>query len=221
MKKIGILAIFLFLLSGCDVTYHLSIEDDQIKEEIVYETDDLSLETEDGSLTTKDQLNYQVFQDQDIWYEKEVNREGNLYQISYKHNYSFEEFPTALTFQNFFTYPYFEESENSYYFRMKGIDPEKFEEDVSLNLQITTNHKVLYHNADQVDGNTYIWKLNSNNSEEKEMVFHLSKEVILENQKKGNFIFSFGTFFALMILIGALLWFAKNKILEKRFQDGM
>ena len=76
-----------------------------------------------------------------------------------------------------------------------------------IQIKIKTNHKVLSHNADLIEGDTYIWKITDENSNNKSIQIRFSKD-----QKKnilGLIILGITVIIAIIILF--VLWIQRKK----------
>lgn len=142
--------------------------------------------------------------DSDVMYDKKVEKNDDITLIHLKHTYTPKEFSNAKYFNTCFentTYIYKHD-----YIYVKGYDGfncANSSENPTV-IKIKTDKFVMKHNADKVDGNTYIWKVNLKDQSKFELEFQVdlkkSKEYI---PKKKQPVIS-----TLKIAIGIIIGFA-------------
>ena len=76
----------------------------------------------------------------------------------------------------------------------------------SITVNLKTNHKVVSHNADQVNDNNYVWNINKNNASQKTMQIILSEETVFT--MNWGLIFVIG---GVILGIGLIYLVIKNK----------
>ena len=168
MKKIYIICAFVLLLSGCTADYNLTISDNKIVENFstqIYKTE-IPVKTDNG-IELDDQLTPFIEQNQnpfinndEIVYDKNVIEEDDYRLVDYSFSYSKEEFADSTVLNRCFEnakYSY----KNNYKFILTGTFYCLYND--QLNIKVKTSNKVLSHNADNVDGNTYIWHIDKSN----------------------------------------------------------
>lgn len=176
MKKIKLIfiSILLFLVTGCSVEYQLTFNDSNLTEKINIDASSSSLTVDQIKIMLNDQLpeNGNKLQS----YQKKVNKNK---QIELSNNYDTLTYKKSLILSQCYTAYNFIESKDYYdlttskTFTCNPFDYMIIDE---LTVEIKTNHKVLSSNADQVKGNTYIWKLTEANKEDQSIQIRFSKE---------------------------------------------
>lgn len=176
-KKIILIITLIFLLSGCDITYNLSIDEDLFTESTVFNTT-----TDDG---TKENLydqykeEYPIYIDQEHpyydpysqiegndYYTKNYSETDNGYIFNYQTNYNYDDYSRARSINTIFNtigIGYIE-SEDYYYLSMKNIKIFNYNNTINtitINLKFSDNAIVLSNNADLVSNNTYTWNITS------------------------------------------------------------
>ena len=186
IKQIVILLFMCFILSGCDVTYNLNIDGDKLSEDVTIRYNDSTL-TYDyvNSQFPNLPIDYQKVIDDDdmnnldkntILYNRKLTSFNGGYLINYNYNnfnrITINKSNVAKHAFNFFQYVLTYDENNKpgspkigtievvtnnvmNVFETNGIL-----QNVTVN--ITTNRKVLEHNANVVNGNTYTWYYNRN-----------------------------------------------------------
>lgn len=187
MKKNIILLCIIFLLTGCNVEYNVTISNDKIDENISVYTDTLNFTSEsDGNSNNINNIDYYAYNlsDSKYKYNKTIKKSNNMYEINLTYSHNPNEFinSTAL---NYFKYHSFINDEKYYYIKLQDGLKNGYKDKISKNvlLKITTNNKVVQNNADKIDGNTYIWEITKQNADEKEILFQ-----VMKNEKNDGFV---------------------------------
>ena len=212
MKKISIL-LALFLITGCTAKYELKIYDDSIEESIKLTVDSEHYEyisSFENIITNNESTSTNI-------YEYNFDEKTGLLDYYYKYNFDSFENSTALS-SCFSTYSVI--SESDYYLIQTGSgfrclpyqysDYDYFDYD-ELAIQITTNHKVINDNADEVKNNTYYWYINEENKDTKVISFKISRDEKIVNP---YYSMEFIIFIAGITTIGGIITlviFIKNK----------
>ena len=166
MKKIIFCLICLFILTGCDVTYTLDIDDDF--NETIYVT---SSNPQQLNNISSYKFNNPVYYD-----ESNVSDEGaKLPNVKY-YDYIYSNGITAsYKFKNeykrsnavHYCFPSLTIDEDEYVKLRTTVDFKCFKLEPELDkvtVNIITKNQVVSHNADKVDGNTYTWVFEKNGS---------------------------------------------------------
>lgn len=187
MKKNIILLCIIFLLTGCNVEYNVTISNDKIDENISVYTNTLNFTSEsDGNSNNINNIDYYAYNlsDSKYKYNKTIKKSNNMYEINLTYSHNPNEFinSTAL---NYFKYHSFINDEKYYYIKLQDGLKNGYKDKISKNvlLKITTNNKVVQNNADKIDGNTYIWEITKQNADEKEILFQ-----VMKNEKNDGFV---------------------------------
>lgn len=170
IKKMLLIIILTFILSGCSVTYNLTIDGDTIKEETLIHQENSNLE-ELNALYLDKPVNYNVIvedddiesigKENDIYIRKFVAREGGIdvryFYNKFNKNTIASSFAARKAFANI-GYSYNKETNTIQLSTNKGakIFFEEPELD-NITINITTSYPVRSHNATSVRENTYTW----------------------------------------------------------------
>lgn len=186
MNKIIFVFLCLFILSGCTSIYELKIEGNEFNETIttyIYPGDreyDMSLfeDTLDYGDRIEAFINrdsYPFFENYDIIYDKNIEKIENYEKVQLKYKYTAEEFKKSnainLCFHNFD----FEEEEDKYIINLSGYFYCLYNNE-SLDIIIETKNKVFENNANEVDGNKYIWHINQENYKDIDIKINMSNK---------------------------------------------
>lgn len=193
MKKIKylILIVGIFTLSGCSIDYNMEIYNDKIKENVsISETNlDILKDTEKRNL-----LEESLTVTYDYWkatnntnykLDKIIKDKELTLKITGKHK--LEVSPSLVTVTNCYKNFNIVETDNSYILSTskENICFEANENLDEINIKISTNHRVINHNAHTRKKDTYIWKLNKDNYNDApiQLEFYKDKYVINYNNK--------------------------------------
>jgi len=225
MKKILVFFLILFVTSGCDVKYDLTIDKDTYKETVNI------IEQNNNNLELTNKTMFEIYLKKPIPLSKEsvIQSESNekVPGVEYyeKTNLS-SGFQTGMELKgkfndetynlsNLVSFAYgtlnVEKSEDSikYSTNEKAKIFEQYENLNTLTVNIKSNLKVLDHNADEKKGNVYIWNINRGNYLNKPIYIEMEYEDSIVSFTKQLFI---GAVFIFMIgLIVFLFINHKNK----------
>lgn len=176
MKKVILLLMCIFLLTGCTVNYSLDINDNSIKEsaslKISKETlgsEGLAIIKENKDKLTKDGVPY---------YKKQVTEGFNDVTIKYTHNYEDLDISSSK-----FLNQCFRSGKSTIENGVLIIETQapfqcynKYgtEKITEATIVINTKLNVLENNADEVNGNKYIWNITADNYYEKTILIKMS-----------------------------------------------
>lgn len=226
MKKNIMIIICLFLFTGCDVTYNITI-DDKIEEltNFYFEESDYSYDTyyadygDDNisNFSNIDEFTQSIYNEDYLAFDGDFNNQ-ELYNvqkindgISLNYSYKYDNFDKSSIFNycgDIVEYQTGNDtvsiSVNDFYnCFMSEYDPAL--DDLTINIK--TNLKVLENNADSVNGNVYTWNINKDNSSVKRVYIKV---------KKGSDYFSMfidiGIVIGFVIVIVLLVFLVKKKI---------
>lgn len=182
MKKKYLLIIIVFLLSGCSAEYNLEFNDSSLVEKIKIGQIDSKYEEELKYLTPYSIINSVQ---QEVY---DVDYLNNYLNLTYR--YGTNNFGFAETFNKCYELSNLSYDDNYYYIltskEFKCLSYEGYQTD-EVTIKFKTNHKVISSNADYVDGSTYIWIIDENNSQNKPIEIKLAKETNNnDDEKKDN-----------------------------------
>ena len=189
MKKILILISFLLILSGCTVNYNITIDEDNIKEDINVIDNITSTRTRENIISFYNSWypvysydgiinDYSTKLDDVVYYNKSnlvENTDSLTYTFSYNHK--IDDYPknnlwTLYLINNTFT----NNSDKISIYSGKGMQLFNKSDITNFNVNITTDLEVIEHNADRVTNNTYTWEYNLDNYRTKSVKIVLNKE---------------------------------------------
>ena len=165
MKKRFVLLILLMLLCGCTTNYRLEIKNDSFKEHIefyregnineeVEEFDENGVEYDDPFPTSIDQ-DIEALKSKNYKKTIKSTNDGTLVTLDY--TYGENEFSNARSISSCFSNSEFSHKDK-YYIHLSGTFYCRYSNEVKI--EIYTKNKVLSNNADEINGNSYIWYIN-------------------------------------------------------------
>ena len=213
MKRIILLLIFVFLLTGCSVNYNLDIKSDVFTERI--DADVLEKElTEDDKLSITSFSNHDInafFSSKNGYYLKKIEDNNGKYNITLSYDYDPNSFSDSNILNNCFNDAEFEETEDYYYLSAYGDFNCQYAKKIKVN--ITSEFASIDNNASKVKGNTYTWYLEE--GKEADIFLVLSKNVKSKVISKNKFADKFEIIgiiiFAILAAILFLMYWKKYK----------
>ena len=207
--KILLLLCSCFFLSGCTVEYNLNIKNAKFKESIVIQG--TGHENEQFYSTLK-KWNIPAFYDDIIYnsdnpdkvkgvkyYKRNVNDRNFMVKLNYEFkqdNYA-DSTMANFCYNNFFAYENEETKTISYTASMDFKCFTTYEELDNVVVKLKTSRKMVNHNADSVDGKTYIWNITRDNA--------LGKYIFFELDNKGLTFFTILKYILIVFSILAIL----------------
>lgn len=210
MKKILLFFICLFLITGCDVTYNLTIDDDTFSEQIIIPFSRQTTTEEMMIKYLKNKLTITTDRYEDTYYNMGVETTTDFYNLIYDYKFDYDGFKKSFFVD--ICYPNMKITENDGEFiiasgkNFKCLNPDNGVIADSVKINIKTDLEVVENNADSVNGDIYTWNIDYNNNETREINLKLKKQ---EVKKEYNFLFIYivGT----VIVIGFIYVFIKSK----------
>lgn len=189
MKKIIIILVCI-LLCGCTTKYNLEISNNSFKENI-----DITIDKEDHPVYSEEYINSGAeiddqitpFLEQDTYsidknnykkkYKKEVKSINNYTNVKMSYNYDEKEFKNSNTLNKCFEHHTFK-FDKKYYIHGYGNFYCLYTS--NLDIIIKAKNKVISHNADDVNGNEYIWHVNYDNINNFDLEIEMEKGFSIE-----------------------------------------
>lgn len=217
MKKIIFLFICAFLLTGCQMDYKLEFKNDKINEIIIGEFEgdiiELAKEIDGDSLYFEKELaeeNIYALTDSEAFYEKEIVVKDNKSIATLKYEYDYESFQKSYLIDRCFDDYYFIDDEEYYYINLTGEFSCFHNDDIQI--KVTSDKKVISHNADKYKDGVYIWDLKLA-EDQHDIIFQISKTISAEEKFVEN---GFNIFPIIGHILFAILIFMIF-IIKKRF----
>ena len=179
MKKIKLIlcSVLVCLFTGCAVQYDLRFNNDTIREQVTINASDSSITVD----TIESMLNDYIVDDStsNKLYDVKFNEKKKRVELS--HTYRSNDYSSSLLLKQCYTAYNFLESDDYYDLTTSNeftCNPFDYMVIDEVQIRIKTNHKVIRHNADMVEKNTYIWIIDRDNNEDKPIQIRFSKETV-------------------------------------------
>lgn len=176
MKKILLIIVLLFF-TGCSAEYNLHFSNDSIEEKITIIPENPEEQEYTKTLDTRDFFAI-IDKDRSLPYEKEQLDINNYKAYQYSYNYNFNDFKQSNFTKCYDAYSLIEDNNIVTFSTSKKFNCMIYDymQIDNLKINITTDYKVTSHNADEVNGNVYTWKINNNNASNKPIKFSYNKK---------------------------------------------
>lgn len=211
MKKVLTLFICIFLLTGCDVTYNLIIDDDTFSEQIIIPFSRQTTTDEDITEYLKNKIGITTDRYENKYYNIGVETTPDFYNLIYDYKFDFEGFKKSFFVD--ICYPNMSIKDNEKEIIIKSgngfrcLNPDNGVIADSAKINIKTSLEVIENNADSVSNNTYTWNIDYDNYKTREVNLKLKKDEV-----KKKYDFSFIIYILIILgLIGFIYAFVKSK----------
>lgn len=221
-RKTILVIILLLLTTGCTFRYEIDITDDEVTEQRTMLINNSEIENNDIKGTIRKKISkYSINDDMMIAPSSKTIKEDTMsgYQTTIK--YKLNEYKNS-DILNMCYKSYNIISEENKIYLSTGREFNCFttlDELDSVKIILTTNHKVIKHNADQVDNERYIWNITKDQASNKPINIELvknSEEETKDNtetKKKFKIVFiSIVAFFSIIVIIMLVI---KRKRVQK------
>lgn len=219
MKKIILLSILCFLLTGCTINYNLKIEDDYFIETIKGNV--LTEEIKENKEKPGENLFYNLLStkqpalitDNNLIYNKTIsqNKDSIDYIYSFKHNeYTFS---NSRLLNECFEHFNFIQKDNMYTLLASGDFYCSYTDEIKINIK--TDYPVIINNANEVKNNTYTWIIKNNETKDLELYISIDKNGTYTNNSSKSNMIKTACFFILIILSSICIFIIKRK--EKQY----
>ncbi len=217
-KRLLFIICFVFLLTGCDVDYNITINNDEVfDEKIVLSFPKSNMRQNDLLIYQQNKTPISVIPDETKFYNSEIVNSNSSYDLVYTYEHDIDSVKSAYFIYN--CYPQMSIVNNDEevvinsgdgFACFKGDDGLKAD---SVKINITTELNVINNNADEVVGNVYTWYINDSNYQNKTVEITLEKAFQIEDvlpQSEASYL----TFIivAVIVLVALIIiLFVKHK----------
>lgn len=194
-----IVLISIIMLCGCEATYTITIDKNNINEKIEV-LDNVSSTRTVTDIMDNYKKQYPVYSNSDWvdadysrdaneeYYKQTYNIDNNGYHLYYEYTYPMQKFKEANSLNYSYEYKEITYKNNilsismgSPNNRLKYVD-----EFTNLTVNIVTDYTVIKNNADSVIGNRYIWYVNKENNDTKKINFEVDLTQTQEELNNKN-----------------------------------
>lgn len=177
---------FILILCGCSATYEINIKDNKISENLkIIETNKFLFDDKSNSeMSIRESFYSLVNDDEEFSYKdysiESLNTDEQL-GINYKKN-DVGAFKDLSMLAQCYKTPMINVKDNAIYIdtgtRFTCYDYYKNIENIQV--VINTNHKVLYSNADEENGNRYVWNFDKDSDMRIEIAYKNKKNIVVD-----------------------------------------
>lgn len=210
-----LLLLLVFCLTGCDVTYNLTITDDYMTESVSFWYDDTK--ENENILNQYLDTNHQAYFDMDTSTAKYYNKKKITDDGKIGMNLEYEYDENNLEKSSLIDKCYYKKNvivtDEQIVINTDNVVSCMYTDDVkqfdSLTINIKTDLEVVENNADKVDGNTYTWVINENNYQNHPIQMRIKKGT----DKGFNFWIIIIVIIVLLLIIAIFAYntYLKNK----------
>lgn len=214
MKKILLLIICLFCLTGCTLNYEINFGYTMIEEHInatmdgnIYEI--ASSIDGDGFYLEKEIVEGNIpsikgFKD---FYTRKIKVKNNSSVVDLDYIYKYDEYENSYLLTRCFEKTYVKNTDDYLYVSLGG-NFKCFKED-DIQIKVSSMYDVVKHNANKVEDNYYIWDIKLADDENK-VEFYISKEI---TEKENNKVSGWKIVIIILFgIIGLFIFINKRKI---------
>lgn len=214
-KYLIVLLVTIFCLTGCDVTYNLTITEDNMTESASFLVDN----NKDNQSILNQYLstNYTAYYDMDNRetrrYEKEELNQDDKIGMNLTYNYSEDNLQKSSMLSQCYYVKSITKTKDMIVITTDGYTRCMYRDGTKrfdqLTINITTELEVTENNADSIDGNTYTWVITEDNYQNHPITMKMNLPD--ENEQEGNSILTTIIIIVVLILaivgIGVLVYF--------------
>ena len=212
MKKIVLLILCGFLLTGCKAVYHVEINEDinetldvyvdsEEKNKIVDEDLNITYIDYFNNLNSKKlNVNYENIKPEDFidsddkFYNVNKIDDANRYGTRFSYKFDEEEFSKSSIINKYFKNFRFLKNDGIYTYKSNGIisafNEYKYLDEIKIIVDLNKDFNLILSNSDFISNNQMIWVFNRDNYKEKDILFYFSKtkknNTVIDNDKKPN-----------------------------------
>lgn len=185
MKKYILLFVFIIILTGCSSEYNIEFSNNKIKENVKVDVldSDIPKNYDEKIYSSSDIVTpfinddqYPFFGNNEIIYNKSVNKSGKVTHIELDYEYTHEEYLNSTAYKSCFEYSNFVTNKKNYDLNFYGAFYCLYGNELVINIK--TNNEVISNNADKVNGNVYTWIINKDNVNNTNIQMKISKHTI-------------------------------------------
>lgn len=214
VRKIFLMICVVFLLTGCDVTYDLTIKTDEtINEKVTlsFLKQDMSYENVISYLKNKIPISNNRYEPNS--YNAQIYEGNDYYDLIYNYTHNFGSFEKTLFVDSCYNDSQITETDDEIVIKsgkgFKCLNPDNGLIADSVKINIKSELEVLETNADEVNGNTYTWNIDWNNYQNKEINITLKRNT-KTSKNNLNYFLLFGIL--VLVISGVYLFFRyRNK----------
>lgn len=220
MKKIIILLITSLLLTGCNATYNINITNNQINDSIKIYTKNSNVQNATDTMinTFTDQLgNWERGYE---YYKRELYTTDKITGYNYTYNFNYNEYDAMSQIRKCYKDFEFKYENNTITIKTSNefLCKSYYQEVNSLELNISSEYKIIKSNADIKKDNIHTWKINKTNYKNRPINITIEKNTKYNNNNKDkkNTKMNIQTILTIIIFILLIIVFIIRKKDQKQ-----
>lgn len=214
MKKVILLIICMFFLTGCTMNYEINFGRTIINENISAEIDGNIYEIAssidgDGFYLEKELVEGKIpaLKEYKDYYSKNIEVKKNVSYVDLNYKYTYDNYKDSYILGRCFEKSYVQNTDEYLYVSLGGNFKCFKEDDVSI--KVSTIYDVVKHNADTVKNGDYIWDIKLS-EDDNNIELYISKEIPKKEEKGFSSIKLF--IFVAIVVLGIVIITIKKKI---------
>ena len=200
------------MLTGCDIEYNLTIDNDSFDEKIVLSIlkQDTSFENMTDYLKNKIPISNERYETK--FYEPSIDVHENSYDLVYDYSYDLDSFKNGFFVNNCYTDISIVEDGNILNISsgkdFRCLSPDNGLIADSAKINIKTKLEVLDNNADSVNGNTYTWVFNKDSKKNINMVIDTTETLEERDSRRSTNTMIIFSIVLVIVVIYCLYFYA-------------
>ncbi len=215
MKKLILIICLMFLVTGCDVSYELKINaDETFNEKATFSFLNQDMTVDDLSVYIKTHQPISNDRYEAKYYASHIYTNGIYNYLIYDYVHDINSFRKSTFVDT--CYPNMKITESDDEIKIESgkgfrcLNPDNGLITDHVDIAIVSELEVLENNADEVNGNTYLWTVNENNVQDKEVNLVLKRNT--KNSTDINYFLIFGIIGVIIVILGiGLFLISKNR----------
>ena len=212
MKKITLLLITMFLLTGCTATYDINITKDTINDKIIIQTDSTKVNNANKQTTDSFTQKLGEWENGHDFYKRELITTAEKTGYQYTYNFNYEEYDAMSQIRKCYkefnlTYENNIELSTSNEFLCRNYYPQV----KTYTINITSEYEITSSNADYVKNNTHTWKINANNYKSHPINIKIDKTQKYIVEEKTNYQTIKNIIFIILFIILIIIFIKRKK----------
>ncbi len=215
MKKLILIICLMFLVTGCDVSYELKINADETFDEkttLSFLNQEMTVDDLSVYIKTNQPISNSRYEAK--YYDSRIYTNGIYNDLIYDYVHNINSFRKSTFVDT--CYPNMKITESDDEIKIESgkgfrcLNPDNGLITDHVDIAIVSELEVLENNADEVNGNTYLWTVNENNVQDKEVNLVLKRNT--KNSTDINYFLIFGIIGVIIVILGiGLFLISKNR----------
>ena len=215
MKKLILIICLMFFVTGCDVSYELKINADETFDEktiLSFLNQEMTMDDLSVYIKTNQPISNSRYEAK--YYDSRIYTNGIYNDLIYDYVHNINSFRKSTFVDT--CYPNMKITESDDEIKIESgkgfrcLNPDNGLITDHVDIAIVSELEVLENNADEVNGNTYLWTVNENNVQDKEVNLVLKRNT--KNFTDINYFLIFGIIGVIIVILGiGLFLISKNR----------